>query len=428
VRTTNPEDEEEKMMKGIVVAVCAVVLLCTPAAHSEDSPVKPEALLKEAPDGLDAPALRPLASRSGELIDETFSAGNVPPSGWTGHATHATNNWVYDSSGGVDDSHMAKVGWAACGSSPCQDEWIMTPSLDLSSLTDPVVTFSNMGSFYYSCTVANAEFKVYLSTVGATPADLLAGTEIYDFCADPNAANWTWLTNTIDLSAWGTESSVYIGFNYVGDDGADHHLDAIKVGESPSGACCTAGVCTEGLATTCLSGGGEFQGEGTTCATTTCSITVAGADTCADAEAAPGTYGFGSDTNYSSSSASLTDDYNSGGSPGVGTCTYADDTAGPDAVFYFDVTNGSGAVDLALTPSGWDAVLWITTDCSDPFNNMPYCADSAATGGSETLSLSGLSNGRYYVIVDGYGGGNGDFTLTSSSTTVPVTLLKMEVE
>jgi len=162
-------------------------------------------------------------------------------------------------------------------------------------------------------------------------------------------------------------------------------------------------------------------------ATTPCPATN---DTCADAVASPADFEIAGDGTWSGSTGEdwVTDDY-SGAGPTVGTCIYAGDSVAPDVIYYFDVANGSGSIDLEMDPAtGFDAVLWMVTDCADPVGSAVNCADDVAGGSAETLSLSGLADGRYYVICDGYGGSNGEFDLNVTGASVPVELKRLSVE
>jgi len=101
----------------------------------------------------------------------------------------------------------------------------------------------------------------------------------------------------------------------------------------------------------------------------------------------------------------------------------------PDAVYYFDVLNGSGDIDLEMDPAtGFDNVLWVVTDCDNPVTSGVDCVDDAMAGNPEILNLSGLADGRYYVICDGFNGSTGSFTLNVSGTSIPVELIRLTVE
>lgn len=153
-------------------------------------------------------------------------------------------------------------------------------------------------------------------------------------------------------------------------------------------------------------------------------------DTCEDAEAVPADFEITGDGSWNGTTGApwANDDYSGAGAT-VGSCTYAGDSVAPDAVYFFDVMNGSGAIDLEMDPAtGFDAVLWVVTDCADPVNSAVDCTDNAMAGLPETLNLSGLADGRYYVICDGFNGSSGSFSLNVSGTSIPVELSRFTVE
>ncbi|MCD4747896.1 MAG: hypothetical protein K8R59_00870, partial [Thermoanaerobaculales bacterium] len=121
-------------------------------------------------------------------------------------------------------------------------------------------------------------------------------------------------------------------------------------------------------------------------------------DTCADAEANPALFEITGDGSWSgtTNAAWANDDYNGAGGT-TASCALGGDSVGPDAVYYFDITNGSGSIDLEMDPAtGFDNVLWVITDCANPATSVVDCVDDAMSGNPESLSLSGLADGRYY--------------------------------
>ena len=153
-------------------------------------------------------------------------------------------------------------------------------------------------------------------------------------------------------------------------------------------------------------------------------------DTCPDAEAVPADFEITGDGSWSGTTSApwANDDYSGAGGT-VGSCTFTGDSVAPDAVYYFDVLNGSGDIDLEMDPAtGFDNVLWVVTDCDNPVTSGVDCVDDAMAGNPEILNLTGLADGRYYVICDGYNGSTGSFTLNVSGTSIPVELIRLTVE
>ncbi len=88
--------------------------------------------------------------------------------------------------------------------------------------------------------------------------------------------------------------------------------------------------------------------------------------------------------------------------------------SGPDLIYKFTTADTKKVTaTLAGTTGGLDPVLSIRTDCatntSEPANG---CAGALAGSTGASLSFGRLPAGTYYLVVDGYGGSAGTFTLT----------------
>ena len=127
-------------------------------------------------------------------------------------------------------------------------------------------------------------------------------------------------------------------------------------------------------------------------------------DTCAGAEALV------LDTDIESNTACATDDYE-------GTCTGASLTGG-DLVYTYTPTEDE-VLGIILDPTGFDAAVYIVTDCADP--SMASCVgytDEAGIGGEEQFCVDLTASTQYYIIVDGATSG-GSFTLYALQTVRP---------
>ncbi|MCA9537823.1 MAG: hypothetical protein KC620_02980, partial [Myxococcales bacterium] len=89
--------------------------------------------------------------------------------------------------------------------------------------------------------------------------------------------------------------------------------------------------------------------------------------------------------------------------------------AGPDSVYAF-TARGDGPVCLSLAGSSYDTVLSVRVDpCGDAASEA-ICNDDAV-GLQSRLELAATAGTTYYVVVDGFGGANGDYRLSSSAGT-----------
>ena len=153
-----------------------------------------------------APAFTTYNHDMGRSLTEGFE-GAFPPAGWYQGITNPANTW-YQSTSAFEGAYAAQIGWQA---GIPQDEVL---SFDYLVVSGDDLFFENMGSVYWS------------GFAGMTCE--IDGLEVYNFALD-GVLDWTWTNVQIDLEAY-AGSMINIAFRYAGDDGADHHLDAIQVG------------------------------------------------------------------------------------------------------------------------------------------------------------------------------------------------------
>ncbi|MBN1827342.1 MAG: choice-of-anchor J domain-containing protein [Candidatus Eisenbacteria bacterium] len=277
-----------------------------------------------------------------EGFENTF-----PPVGWTTTITNASYTWGQDSYP-YEGLYGAYIGWQA--GTP-QDEWLKF-SYAIASGENHLV-FATMGSPYWTM---NADFQVWVNGVMA-----------WSFYNDWTGGDFEWGVIDIDLSSY-IGQTVEIGFRYVGDDGADHHLDAVAIngGYTP-----------------------PPPPEN---------------DTCDGAIVLPC-----GPVNVSGSTELAADDY----SPGeYGTSCTGYQALGNDVVYKMVLPSGAD-VDLTYSCS-FDNSLYIVTDCADPINSCVVGADATVSGVEQIIAT--LAPGTYYVIVDAYGSGYGHYSLTGDIT------------
>jgi hypothetical protein len=176
----------------LAIAVVIVLVLCVPVAAEPSSRSCP------SPSG---PAIRGGGCVAG------FELG-VPPEGWILETTVPTNTWMSEAAGSYEGSYNARIVWQDIEP---QDEWM---KVRYTPMTDDVLEFATMGSVLWT---SNANFYVTVD-----------GTTIWNFLNDHTVASWEWEHVAIPLGAYAGQD-IEIGFGYVGQDGADHHLDAVNV-------------------------------------------------------------------------------------------------------------------------------------------------------------------------------------------------------
>ncbi|MEZ5359360.1 MAG: choice-of-anchor J domain-containing protein [Candidatus Zixiibacteriota bacterium] len=159
------------------------------------------------------------------IFFEGFEGGAVPPTGWT---TVVANPYTWE----VDDYNPYEGTYnATClydeTYSGTQDEWLVSPTIDLSGGTYALDFWWN-GSYYWSVDpYDNCELEVWISTDdGASWLVQLWGEDDFG-----EFTNWEWNNTVIDLSAFAGQSTVKFGFRYFGYDGAQLSFDAVDIYE-----------------------------------------------------------------------------------------------------------------------------------------------------------------------------------------------------
>jgi hypothetical protein len=96
--------------------------------------------------------------------------------------------------------------------------------------------------------------------------------------------------------------------------------------------------------------------------------------------------------------------------PGQSCFTSVQSTRGPDVVYQF--TPGDTQVyNIVATPTGhYDLSLYVTTDCA----SIASCSgsDLGGLGDAETVRRNLTAGTTYFIVVDGFGGDAGDFSLS----------------
>lgn len=157
------------------------------------------------------------------LIDESFEAGSLPPAGWSEMVNNHSYNWEISSSYPYSGNNAAIVEF-----DNNQDEWLLSPVINLAEAS---LSFWSYGSVYWCRdTFDYCDLRVWI-VVGAVGG----GDDIYLGEADGSwPSDWTWSQGTFDLTPFLPGGPFQIGFEYIGDDGADIMLDDITLDATES--------------------------------------------------------------------------------------------------------------------------------------------------------------------------------------------------
>ena len=156
---------------------------------------------------------------------KNFNDDEVTSGGWTTYAVvPSIAVWETSTAGGASNPYVQISNYDG-SNNHASEEWLISPSIDLSGVTTPTLSFDNA----YNYSGSQLELKV--------SEDYVSG--------DPTAASWDDLTiqaiwsggsfifvnsGDIDLSAY-TSSNIHIAFRYLGSavDGSTWELDNILI-------------------------------------------------------------------------------------------------------------------------------------------------------------------------------------------------------
>jgi hypothetical protein len=293
----------------------------------------------------------PYAMNNGSDTREVFEGfeGAFPPAGWTAVA---------------NGGHTGLLAWYQGTNS---FEGLYAASVDY----DPaLVPQDNVLSFMH--TVAAGEnhlnFQISGSAYWSTNYDVTVevdGMVMYSWAANV-VDNWVFQLVDIDLSDY-MGQTVEIAFRYAGVDGAAIYLDAVGLNEgyepppppeAPLNDTCQ-GALDNGF------------------------------------ELFSGAFSFSTDNTEANADYPL----------GTGSCTgYS--ASGNDVVYYVCLDQGQ-QLDVSMQ-CGFDASLYIITDCADPMGTCVAGADNTISEGlEEIIGFTAPADGVYFVVVSAYSSGVG---------------------
>jgi hypothetical protein len=160
----------------------------------------------------------------GQYLSEGFESGTAFPDDWVLTQTNTTETWEITSLTANTGSNSAIVSYSL----DAQDETLTSPSINLSSATNPRLMFSWNMSYYWSVD-PNNNYDFIVSVDDGTNT-----TQVFTEADAGVFTNFIWYEKTIDLSAYAGQSDVKIIFNYSGADGASLNIDDILIEETPS--------------------------------------------------------------------------------------------------------------------------------------------------------------------------------------------------
>lgn len=157
------------------------------------------------------------------LLNENFESGSLP-STWSVQQLNSSETWAVEAG---TTSFVAAVNYDE--SLGQQNEWLITPALDLSATM--TYTFSaEVGLSYYWAVDPENNYDAFIKIStdgGASWTQLWSENNLGVF------TNWTMNPVTLDLSSYSGNANVKLAFQYVGSDGAALYVDNVKVQSTP---------------------------------------------------------------------------------------------------------------------------------------------------------------------------------------------------
>lgn len=161
---------------------------------------------------------------SGQILNEDFENSSFPPLNWTLTQTNSSETWVVDSKNSKSGIKSAVVNYDK--SLGAQNEILISPTFDLTTVTDPYLDFEFSMSYFWSVSPNNNyDFKVSVN-------DGVNSTVVWTENNEGNFEDYTWRSAKIDLKAYAGKSNLKLEFSYVGTDGATLNFDDVKVSET----------------------------------------------------------------------------------------------------------------------------------------------------------------------------------------------------
>ncbi|MBK8498839.1 MAG: choice-of-anchor J domain-containing protein [Flavobacteriales bacterium] len=151
---------------------------------------------------------------------KNFEDQSISSGGWTQQNVSGNVPWYADV---YQSYHFGRITNFIGGSNQACETWYISPSIDLSSTTNPQLSFRT------ACNYAGAELQVLVSTdyVSGLPST----ATWTPLSATMSSGTWTWtLSGNIDLTSY-ISTNTHFAYKYTGtsSDGKNYELDDIRI-------------------------------------------------------------------------------------------------------------------------------------------------------------------------------------------------------
>jgi hypothetical protein len=199
--------KKENVLKKVCTLLFATVLICSSLVT----------LTNTALSVSDTPVRAPTSSPSWvEILSENFTDGNMPPTDWELKQTNPNETWHIDNS--IPQYPVSKpsatVHRGSSTNTALQDEWLITPSLDVSKYKYVYLNFYSYSCYFVTAFKRYVELNVSVSTDGGGNwTNAWSFDDVYEY---PHHFNdWTWYLQSINLSSYTLgENDVKIAIQY----------------------------------------------------------------------------------------------------------------------------------------------------------------------------------------------------------------------
>ncbi len=159
---------------------------------------------------------------------EGFEGATFPPTGWTKSGVDPTPSYQWkQATESYSGSHCAAVNWDENVVS--QDEWLISPSINLKLYNAPLLSFWWSMSYYWGVTDNDYKVKVKLSANGGVTWKLVWTDDSVGVFSD-----FVYYKQFINLSAYDTCSNFKVAFEYVGVNGDNLYIDDVLIENMPN--------------------------------------------------------------------------------------------------------------------------------------------------------------------------------------------------
>lgn len=163
-------------------------------------------------------------------LNETFEGGTTIPAGWANVQTQGNASWFIRTYNSNNSAEITAYGTGKTPGATGFESWLISPALDVNSMTDKTLSFKSMVGY-----TGNGTLTAYVLTT-ADPAT--ATKTKLNATIPPATGSWSDWVESGNISLASFSGTIYIGFCYNAPTGASYttyRVDDIVAGTAGSG-------------------------------------------------------------------------------------------------------------------------------------------------------------------------------------------------